>query len=208
MAPRRRGGWPEDLVASAQRLLNSDTPPPSAGWIAEHLEELYRESGVATPTDRTIRNWIKDGRITVEPGDGPWSMETPGVTPEDAGLVLEVVGVLVDAQASLRLQFPEAAKVAEERKRLHLPTVREGRYIARIRRSFPRLKKPEQLYLTYLLAAAAAAGRTDQVEQFLAMTPWCDDGVRLRRAIRAKVLGYDVAHNFGYEKPHEEEAGS
>lgn len=119
--PRKRTRYADERTR-AQELLNAQEPPMSAAQIAAILA---REFG-AGPTDRQVRNWIRDRQITIEPESGPWTI-AHAERPEDIPLVLDVV--------------------AHFRHPTWWITVAQGRWIARLRRAYPELGADEALDL-------------------------------------------------------------
>lgn len=107
----------------AQELLNAEDPPMPAARIGVIVRREFRTEG---PTDRQIRNWIRDGVIVIESESAPWTV-AHAERPEDIPLVLEVARVF------------------------HHPTwwitVAQGRWIARLRRAYPGMEPDEALDL-------------------------------------------------------------
>lgn len=106
----------------AQELLNAEDPPMPASRIAAVIAREFR----AGPTDRQVRNWIRDGVIAIEPDSAPWTV-AHAERPEDIPLVLEVAAA-----------FPHPTWWL---------TVAQGRWVARLRRAFPSLEPIEAMEL-------------------------------------------------------------
>ena len=109
--------------ARAQELLNAEDPAMPAARIGSIVRREFRSEG---PTDRQVRNWVRDGSIHLEPESGPWTIGH-AERPEDIPLVLQVVQMF------------------------HHPTwwitVAQGRWIARLRRAYPAMEPDEALDL-------------------------------------------------------------
>src|SRR5436190_677913 len=109
-----------DQQERAQELLNATDPPPNAAAIRRILEREYEL--VPVPDERTIRNWIHDGAISIEPDYSPWTY-LDAQEPEDIRLVLDVVDqVVLDVVDQFNPWWP---------------TVAQGRWIARLCRAYP-----------------------------------------------------------------------
>ena len=70
---------------------------------ATALSELRSAVLSDGPTDRQVRNWIRDGSIGIEPEQGPWTIHH-AERPEDIPLVLDVAcgtGIYVGFDATL-----------------------------------------------------------------------------------------------------------
>lgn len=106
----------------AQELLNAEDPPMAASRIAAVIAREFR----AGPTDRQVRNWIRDGVIVIEPDSAPWTV-AHAERPEDIPLVLDVVAVF--------------------RHPTWWITVAQGRWVARLRRAYPSLPAVEIMEL-------------------------------------------------------------
>jgi hypothetical protein len=136
---------------------------------------------------------------------GDWSLADDDFSPEDAALVLQLVGYLIwhwgpsDASADpWQSRLPSATsvgfKVFGEYVRGYSrpwPTRSLARSFVRIRRAYPELG---DLRLVYLLATLASRGGDSlrRVETFMALTPWQDEGAELARAVRRGTVGLEV----------------
>jgi hypothetical protein len=109
---RKRTRYPEHR-ARAQELLNQTDPPPPASAIARQVQREFKSQG---PTERQVRNWIRDGEIVVEPESAPWTIAAVE-RPEDIPLVLEALSLF---------RHPTDK---------WWPTVARGRWIARLMRA-------------------------------------------------------------------------
>ena len=114
-----------DQQARAQELLNAEDPPMAAARMARIID---REFGTG-PTDRQIRNWIRDGTLRVEPESAPWTV-AHAERPEDIPLVLEVIRV-----------YPHPTLWV---------TVAQARWIVRLRRAYPEMDAIQALDLARL----------------------------------------------------------
>ena len=189
--PIRRKRWPDDVYERAEELLNG-IPPLSAPAIARRLEDELEE---ATPSGKTIGDWIRSGVIGQSDAAKPWSVAD--AAPEDARGVLEVIRHLMELHAdpgspAVRLRL-DRNLVAPFR----WPTRAHGRWIVRIRRGFP---ESTDLGLVALLARDASRGGEDlrRVESFLAFSPWLDGGVALASAYTRGLVGFDVPFTYGF----------
>lgn len=102
-----------DQRARAEELLNAEDPPMPATRIGAIVRREFHTAG---PTDRQIRNWIRDGAIALQAESAPWTA-VHAERPEDISLVLEVVR---------HFRHPT-----------WWITVAQARWIVRLRRAYP-----------------------------------------------------------------------
>jgi hypothetical protein len=161
---RRRGVRTDPDIAEAVRELAQSGQDWTAAGIRRRVLEDHPEWAPRMPGERTIQNLVRG--LLGQAGD-PWSFSTTD-HPEDAGLVLRVLGELWDTGV-----WPRAL------------TVDEAEYIVRLRRAVPDLPAIRALALAraYLMAADGsniytAAG----LDRYLAFAPWRDGAARYVKA--------------------------
>lgn len=178
----KRSRWSPDVFDRAQDLYNA-RPTPAPGRLAEQLSREQAELG-ETPSESTIRDWIKNGWITLDPEDAPWSMtQSQG---EDAALILDVIRALI-SESGQPFSWPRR------------PSRQVASWIVRIRRAYPDITDMRAVYFAATLARRGGDS-LERVETLLAFTPWRDDAEALARAIYKGLVSQKVADNFGFER--------
>ena len=145
MAPRTRLNGP---VADALRAVAVKHPDWTAGQI--HRELVARYGDADSPSLRTVQRYL---RAFSRPDDsGPWSM-ADDLEPADSRAVLAVLRYVIEGPG------PD-----------WWPTRAMAAWIARIGRAYPELEPAD----VHLLASLAVRGAAEDVECYLAFTPWVD----------------------------------